>query len=83
VPTNEEIRAAFAEQRESIEYDEKYLVRFIRQFLLTDVQKERIAAWNIDVADLVNGRYPIRYSDEVRSWRREWNQSLGERRFLE
>jgi len=81
--TDPEIRAAFQEERESIEYDEKYLVRFIRDYLLTDEQKQRLAALNLDVADLCNGRFPITHSAEIHSWFAGWNRSLGQRYFLE
>lgn len=81
--TDTEIRAAFQEEREAIEYDEKYLVRFIRGYLLTDEQKWRLVDLNLDVADLCNGRFPIAHSAEIHSWFATWNRRLGQRYFLE
>lgn len=74
---------AVAELWEAREQDEVYLVRFIKQYLLTPAQKARLAAQDIDIPDILNGRVleTKMVAARVNDMFRDWNARLGHEAF--
>jgi len=60
-------------------YEEHYLVAAIKRHLLTDIQKKELAARDISIEDVLNGRTV--YEQFITNLFNEWNQKLGFKSF--
>ncbi len=82
-------RVVSIERDEAMEYDrqlefdsEPELVRFIKDRLLTDTQRARLAEWHVSVEDLLNGRVPGPGDEAKYAWFfDQWNAKLGRKEF--
>jgi len=61
--------------------DESLVVRYIRAFLLSPADKEALFRLDLDIADLLNGRYGGDAEPIVTSIFSNWNTVLGEKQF--
>lgn len=84
--THAEIQRLFYEDElwvSAIEEDDKYLVDFVRQYLITEEQKKRLQQLNADIDDLFCGRVKgDELSDDPYSYFfDDWNEKLGRKEF--
>lgn len=82
--TNEEIQNLFYHDElwvSALEEDEKYIISFIRKYLITDAQKQRLYELNADIADLLNGRIRSNIEDPYSYFFDDWNEKLGKKEF--
>lgn len=58
-------------------FQEHYHIQAIEKFLLTSEQRNRIAAYNLTIEKILNGRYGSVEEEMVTGILKEWNEKLG------
>jgi hypothetical protein len=62
-------------------HEEHYLIKAIKQHLLTPAQRQEMFEWDFDIADMLNGRVGGAACDCAGQIFDEWNRKLGFQHF--
>jgi hypothetical protein len=57
--------------------DEEHFVELIKKFLRTEDQRAQLAAMDLTIADLLNGRFTGEQDESVLAIFADWNSKLG------
>lgn len=72
-----EVRRQWADIQEYGANDEEQQIRLIKNTLLMNIQKDVLYDVNLDISDLLNGRYSIQATDKViGAFYKPWNEIL-------
>lgn len=63
------------------QYEEHHLVKFIKDVLLTEDQKKELYKNDMDITDLLNGRFTKSEDFMVYGMYKDWNEKVGEHMF--
>lgn len=74
-PTWNEVQRFFADGEEF--YEEGFLVAAIKRHLRTDEDKAELAALDVSIEEVLNGRYQFRDSEKIAAILIKWNAKLG------